>query len=114
MADKLKLAVAILLVVAGIVGFYMLDGKALIFRVLSVIAGLVLGGLVAWTSAPGKTFFAFAQESVAETKKVVWPTRKETFQTTGIVMAFVFVMAIFLWAVDASLGWLVQLMMERG
>ena len=50
-----------------------------------------------WTSQPGKEFYEFAQESIAETKKVVWPTRKETLQTTGIVFAFVVVMALFLW-----------------
>ena len=50
-----------------------------------------------WTTAPGKEFYAFAQESIDETKSVVWPTRKETLQTTGIVFAFVLVMALFLW-----------------
>jgi preprotein translocase subunit SecE len=51
---------------------------------------------------------------VVETRKVVWPSRKETVQTTMIVMAFVLVMAIFLWVVDASLVWVVRLMMGRG
>ena len=77
------------------------------------IAGLVAGAAVAWTSVPGKTFYAFAQESVVETRKVVWPTRKETIQTTGIVAAFVVIMAVFLWIVDGSLVWLVRLMMGR-
>src|SRR5215475_219205 len=114
MADKIKLAVAILLVVAGIAGFYMLGDAATILRVASVLAGLVLAALVAWTSASGKVFFAFAQESVAETKKVVWPSRKETVQTTGMVMAFVVVMAIFLWIVDALLVWGVKFFMGPG
>ena len=61
-----------------------------------------------WTSQPGKQFYVYAQESIAETKKVVWPTRKETLQTTGIVFAFVVVMALFLWVVDASLLWVVK------
>jgi len=50
----------------------------------------------------------FAQESVGETKKVVWPTRKETLQTTGVVFAFMVVMALFLWMVDAGLLWAVK------
>lgn len=113
MLDKIKLAIAILLVVAGVAGFYLLSDSFMIVRVLSVVAGVIAAAAVAWTSDPGKAFYVFAQESVAETKKVVWPTRKETVQTTGIVMAFVVVMAIFLWVVDASLVWVVRVMMGR-
>ena len=114
MADKIKLVVAILLVIAGIAGFYWLKDSALILRVASVLAGLVAAALVAWTTAPGREFFVFAQESVVETKKVVWPSRKETVQTTGMVLAFVLVMAIVLWIVDALLVWGVKLLMGPG
>jgi preprotein translocase subunit SecE len=114
MADKIKMAVAVLLVIAGIAGFYLLRDSALILRVASVLGGLIAAALVAWTTAPGRVFFAFAQESVAETKKVVWPSRKETVQTTGMVLAFVLVMAIFLWIVDALLVWGVKLFMGPG
>ena len=72
---------------------YMTELHAFIVRVLTVVAGLVVGAGVAWTSTPGKVFYVFAQESVAETKKVVWPTRKEAMQMTGYVFAFVFLMA---------------------
>ena len=114
MADKIKLVVAVLLVMAGIAGFYWLKDSALILRVASVLAGLVAAALVAWTTAPGREFFVFAQESVVETKKVVWPSRKETVQTTGMVLAFVLVMAIFLWIVDALLVWGVKFLMGPG
>ena len=114
MADKIKLVVAVLLVIAGVVGFYVLRDSATILRIASVLAGLIAAAAVAWTSAPGKVFFVFAQESVAETKKVVWPSRKETVQTTGMVMAFVLVMAIFLWIVDALLVWGVKFFMGAG
>ena len=114
MADKIKLIVAVLLVIAGIAGFYLLKDSALILRVASVLAGLIAAALVAWTTAPGREFFVFAQESVVETKKVVWPSRKETVQTTGMVLAFVLVMAIFLWIVDALLVWGVKLLMGPG
>jgi preprotein translocase subunit SecE len=107
-ADKVKIAAAILLAAAGVAGFYYLSQSPMILRVISVLAGFVGGGLVFWTSEPGKQFHGYAQESVAETKKVVWPTRKETLQTTGVVFAFVVVMALFLWAVDSSLLWLVK------
>jgi preprotein translocase subunit SecE len=108
MADKIKIAVALALVAAGVAGFYFLDQSPMIVRVVAVLAGLAAGGLVFWLSAPGKEFQVFAQESVVETKKVVWPTRKETLQTTGVVFAFMVVMALFLWIVDAGLLWAVK------
>jgi len=54
---------------------------------------LVAGGIGGWTTEPGRQFYVYAQEAVAETRKVVWPSRKETVQTTGMVLAFVLVMA---------------------
>ena len=114
MADKIKIALAILLAVAGIVGFYYLSASPAVVRIAAVLVGLAAGALVFWTSEPGKRFYVYAQESIAETKKVVWPTRKETLQTTGVVFAFVVVMALFLWLVDASLLWVVQKLMGQG
>lgn len=111
MADKVKLAIAVLLVVAGLAGYYLLAEQVTVLRVLSVLAGVGAGVAVAWLTAPGKQFFAFSQESWEEAKKVVWPTRKESLQMTGIVFAFVVVMAIFLWIIDASLLFTVQWMM---
>jgi len=108
MLDKIKIAVAVVLVAAGVAGFYVLDQSPMILRVAAVLAGLAAGAVVFWTSGPGKVFHVFAQESVVETKKVVWPTRKETLQTTGIVFAFMVVMALFLWMVDAGLLWAVK------
>jgi preprotein translocase subunit SecE len=108
MADKIKIAVAVLLVIAGVGGFYYLDQSAMILRVAAVLAGIAAGAVVFLLSEVGKRFRGFTQESVAETKKVVWPTRKETLQTTGVVFAFVVVMAVFLWAVDSGLLWIVK------
>ena len=61
--DRVKLILAILVVVAGVVGFYLLRDQTLIFRVLSVIGGLVLGGLIAWTSTQGRRLLTFLRES---------------------------------------------------
>ena len=72
------------------------------------IAGLAAGAFVAWLSQPGKDFYVFAQEAWAEAGRVSWPSRQETLQTTGIVFAFMVVMALFLWIVDASLLWVVK------
>ncbi len=112
--DKIKIAAAVLLVVAGLAGFYYLSESAAIIRVGAVMGGLVAGFVVFWTTAPGKQFYAYALESRDETKKVVWPTRKETLQTTGVVFAFVVVMALFLWLVDASLLWAVKKLIGQG
>jgi preprotein translocase subunit SecE len=103
--DIAKLVLAAALVVAGIVGYYWLADAALVLRILVVVAGVLAGGAVAWFSAPGREFAVFAAESVAEAKKVVWPTRKETLQTTAAVFAFVVVMAVFLWVSDKTLEW---------
>jgi preprotein translocase subunit SecE len=105
MADKIKFTLALLLVVAGVVGFYVLAEQALIFRVLSVLAGIAAGVAVAWFTEPGQRFFVFAREAVGEAKKVAWPGRKETMQTTGVVFAFVVVMAVFLWLTDKGIEW---------
>ena len=102
-ADRLKIGLSVLAVIAGLAGFYLLSQQALVLRIAAVLAGLAVGVAIASTSEPGKRFFAFGRESVAETKKVVWPTRKETIQTTGIVFGFVILMAVFLWLTDKSL-----------
>ena len=105
MADKIKFALALLLLVAGVAGFYLLAEQAMILRVLAVLAGFGLSATVAWQTEPVREFFAFSKEATNEAKKVVWPTRKETLQTTGLVFVFVVVMAIFLWLTDKSLEW---------
>ncbi|WP_153109462.1 preprotein translocase subunit SecE [Propionivibrio limicola] len=105
MTDKIKFALALLLLVLGVVGFYLLSEQALVLRVVAVLVGVGLCLAVAWRTEPGQRFFSFASESVNEAKKVVWPTRKETMQATGLVFAFVVIMAVFLWATDKSLEW---------
>jgi preprotein translocase subunit SecE len=105
MADKIKLAIAILLVVAGVAGYYQLQDQPLVLRILAVVAGIAAGVALTLITEPGRTFAAFAREAVVEVKKVVWPNRKETMQTTAIVFAFVVVMAVFLWISDKTLEW---------
>ena len=105
MTDKIKFAAALLLLVADLAGYYLLSEQALILRVLAVLAGVAVSAAVAWQTEPGQHFFGFGKEAVAEAKKVVWPSRKETLQTTGLVFAFVVIMAFFLWVVDKSLEW---------
>ena len=105
MADKIKFALALIILAAGVAGFYLLSEQAMILRVLAVIAGFALAAAVAWKTDPGRRFFIFANEAIVEAKKVVWPTRKETMQTTGAVFAFGVIMALFLYLTDKSLEW---------
>ncbi|MGB9148617.1 MAG: preprotein translocase subunit SecE [Burkholderiales bacterium] len=114
MNDKIKLAVAALLVVAGIAGYYYLNAQPDVVRVLAILLGVAAGTFVAWLSQPGKVFFVFAKEAWTEATKVVWPTRKETMQTTTVVFVLVAVMAVFMFLVDGSLTWLVSRLMGGG
>jgi preprotein translocase subunit SecE len=104
--DKIKVALAIVAAIAGVVGFYYLSDKPALVRAGALVAGLAFAVLLLWTSSTGRDFLNFAQESVRETKKVVWPTRREATQITGIVFAFVLVMALFLWGTDKTLEFL--------
>ena len=104
-ADRAKVVLAVAAVIAGLVGFYALAQQPTIARVGAVLGGLLVGAGIAWTSGPGQRFFAFAKDAWNETRRVVWPDRKETTQVTLIVFGFVVAMAIFLWLVDKSLEW---------
>ncbi|MDH4402489.1 MAG: preprotein translocase subunit SecE [Burkholderiaceae bacterium] len=105
--DKLKLGLAVLVIIAGIVGFSVLESKLpTVARVAIFVGSLALAALIAWMSEPGRRTIAFAHESYNEVKRVVWPTRKETLQMTGIVFAFVAIMGLFLWVLDKLVQWL--------
>ena len=104
-ADKAKLAGDVVLLLASIVAFYYLGKQDLWLRVVALL--VLLGAAVAlfFTSESGKELVAFGRDSVRETKKVVWPTRKEAMQMTGYVFAFVFLMALYMWLTDKTLEW---------
>ncbi|MDR2164616.1 MAG: preprotein translocase subunit SecE [Zoogloeaceae bacterium] len=105
MADKIKFTLAILLVAVGVAGFYLLSGQILVLRVLAVLAGVLLAGFVFLKTEPGARFVALCREAKTETGKVVWPSRKETTQTTLLVFGFVVIMALFLFLSDKTLEW---------
>jgi preprotein translocase subunit SecE len=104
-ADKAKLVVAALLLLGGIVAFYLLGRSDLWVRVVALIVLVALAIALFFTSESGKQLIGFGKESIREVKKVVWPTRKEALQNTGYVFAFVFTMALFLWITDKTLEW---------
>jgi preprotein translocase subunit SecE len=103
-ADKAKLAVAALLAVGAVVAFYLIK-QADWVRWGALFVLLVAAVATFFTAEPGKQLIAFGRDSWREVGKVVWPTRKESFQMTGYVFAFVVVMALFLWLTDKTLEW---------
>ena len=104
-AERAKVALAIAAFIAGLAGFYILGDQPMIARVGAVLAGIAVAVIIAWFSEPGRRFLGFAQDSYNEVRRVVWPTRKETIQMTGIVFAFVVIMALFLWVADKLIQW---------
>jgi preprotein translocase subunit SecE len=104
-ADKAKLGLAVVLVLASLAGFYLLSKQGQVAQWGVLLAGLVAAVVVFVSSELGKQFLAFGRDSVREVKKVVWPARKEAVQMTAYVFGFVMVMALFLWLTDKTLEW---------
>jgi preprotein translocase subunit SecE len=97
------------LVIAGVVGNQYFSAEPILYRVLALLVVAALAGLIALQTSKGQAFWVLAKEARVEIRKVVWPTRQETTQTTLIVVAVVLVMALLLWGLDSLLGWLVSL-----
>ena len=115
LAERIKIAVAALIAVGGMFAFYALvDKQPLVVRLGALLGAFAVAVVVMWFTETGRTFAAFSRESWEEAKRVVWPTRKETLQTTGVVFVFVFIMAVFLWMVDAGLMWVTQKLLGTG
>ena len=105
-ADTLKLLLGAAFAVSGLVAFYYFsDQYPAVVRWLGLLAAMIIGALIAVQSAQGHTLWAFGRTSWAEVRKVVWPNRQETTQTTIAVLVMVILLAIFLWLVDMLLAW---------
>ena len=113
-ADKVKLAVAVLIVIAGVAGYYVLADQAAWMRWLSVIASLVLAAVVVAFSRYGSEFRRFVELARIELRKIVWPARQETLQTTLVVFGFVIVAGIFFWLLDLALAWATKALTGTG
>jgi preprotein translocase subunit SecE len=107
MIDKIKLAIAALILVAGIYAYYQLPelmgaDVSILIRVGVAMLSVVVALAVAATSQYGMALIDFSKGSRVELRKMVWPTRAETIQTTMIVLVLVVIVALFLWAIDAA------------
>ncbi|AQZ32183.1 preprotein translocase subunit SecE [Pseudomonas sp. LPH1] len=107
--DLVKWLVVAALVVVGVVGNQYFSAEPVLYRVLGLVALGAVAAFVAFQTARGQAFAVLLKEARVEIRKVVWPTRQETMQTTLIVVAVVLVMALLLWGLDSLLGWLVSL-----
>ena len=107
--DILLWSLVFIILAAAVFGNYFYSDKALFIRVIAVVGAIVVAGLTAFQTVKGKAVIDFARESRVEVRKVVWPTRQETIQTTLIIFAVVAVVGLFLFLLDGALIWLVDL-----
>ena len=103
--DSFKLMSAVLVLLAGVIGFYYFEEESQLLRVLGMLAVGVIAFLIAATSDVGRRSLGFVKDARVEVRKVVWPTRQETIQTTIAVLFMVVLVAIMLWLFDMFLGW---------
>ena len=103
--DTLKLFLALLVLFAGVVGFYYFEEESLLLRVIGMLAVAGFAFFIVSITDIGRKGIGFVKDAKVEVRKVVWPTRQETTQTTLVVLFMVFVVAIMLWLIDLFLGW---------
>ena len=99
------MALVAALVIAGLAAYYLLSAQGVWVQWGGLLVGVVAAVVVFFTAESGRQLLAFGRDAVRETKKVVWPERKEALQITLYVFAFVVVMALFLWLTDKTLEW---------
>jgi preprotein translocase subunit SecE len=113
-SDKVKAVAAVLLVIGGIVGYYVLSAQPAWQRWIVVVAGIALSlAVLAW-SEYGRSFWQFVLDSRIELRKVVWPTRNETGMTTLVVFGFVIIAGLFFWVLDVVLAWATKTLSGQG
>jgi len=112
--DVIKLSLALLIVLADLVCFYFFDDYSLLLRVIALLAGVVVSIAIALQTAKGKEIWSYFHDAQIEVRKVVWPTKQETIQTTLIVVVMVIIVAIILMLLDKFLGWSISLLMGHG
>ena len=107
--DTIKLLLAIAILIAGIVGFYYYEAESQLYRVLGVVFAAGVAIAISSTTNIGQNLIGFGREARMEVRKVVWPTRQETVQTTFMVIVAVIVIGIFLWLIDMLLAEAIQM-----
>ncbi|OKY25239.1 MULTISPECIES: preprotein translocase subunit SecE [Thalassotalea] len=101
--DSLKWIVVILILAGAVVGNYIYGDQSVLIRAVAVVTAVVVAGFIAAQTVKGRNAIIFAKEARTETRKVVWPTRQEAVQTTGIVLVATLFMSLVLWGLDTVL-----------
>jgi preprotein translocase subunit SecE len=112
--DVVKQVFSVVFVAAGVAAFYYFSEIQLLYRVLGLVALVLVVVGIMLTTGLGKNVWVFVLESKQEVRKVVWPTREETMRTTLLVFAMVFIVGLILWLLDMSLFWGVRLLTGQG
>lgn len=107
--DSFKLLMAIAILILGIVGFYYYENESQLYRVLGVVFAVIVAIGISATTNLGQGLIGFGREARMEVRKVVWPTRQETLQTTFMVIVAVIIIGIFLWLIDMVFAQAIQL-----
>jgi len=105
--DSLKWIIVVLILAGVVFANYFFGEESVLYRALGAVAGIIVAGLIAMQTVKGHNAIAFAKESRTEVRKVVWPTRQEAVQTTGIVLFATFIMSLVMWGLDSTLFWVV-------
>jgi preprotein translocase subunit SecE len=114
-ADIAKLTVAILVIAAGVVAYYWYNDLPSWQRLFILLGGIVGGGVIGYFTRSGHALRDYLSESVFELRKVVWPTRQETLQTTLVIMVVVVILSILLGLIDLFLNWaILQHLLKMG
>lgn len=106
--DIVKWLVVVLLVAVGVIGNSLYSDQSLLYRVIALLVLAGIAGFVAFQTEKGRAFFTLFKEAKNEIRKVVWPTRQETLQTTAMVVVVVLLIGLFLWGLDSLLAWMVS------
>ena len=109
LVDSLKWLVVWGLVIGGIFGNWYFAEESLLLRALALIGVAAVSAYVLYLTKKGQALWILLNESRAEIRRVVWPTREVTIQTTMIVIALVLIVALILWGLDSLLSWGVKL-----
>jgi preprotein translocase subunit SecE len=112
--EKVKLFTSVIPIAVALGAFYHYSEESLLLRVIGLLVAVGVSIVIALQSEAGRTAFAFVREARTEVRKVVWPTRKETVQTTLFVMVAVVIMGLILWLLDMFLAWAVRFLTIAG
>ena len=104
-SNNTYLVLSITVLILGMVLFYYFSDVRLFYRVLAMISVVILSGFIGYQSDFGKLVYSYVSDSKVEIKKVTWPTKQETTQTTLGVIVVVIIVGIILWLFDMLLGW---------